>query len=47
MQVTRRKSAVQLRNTDPAAIVLARRIGPSLDNAGLAAACPHALWLRT
>jgi DNA invertase Pin-like site-specific DNA recombinase len=38
MQVTRRKSAVQLRNTDPAAIVLARRIGPSLDNAGLAAA---------
>ena len=38
MQVTRRRSAVQLRNTDPAAIALARRIGPSLDNAGLAAA---------
>ena len=38
MQLTRRKSAVQLRNTDPAAIVLARRIGPSLDNASLAAA---------
>jgi hypothetical protein len=38
MQVIRRKSAVQLRNTDPAAIALARRIGPSLDNAGLAAA---------
>jgi len=38
MQLTRRKSAVQLRNTDPAAIVLARRIGPTLDNAGLAAA---------
>jgi hypothetical protein len=38
MQVTRRHSAVQLRNTDPAAIALARRIGPSLDNAALAAA---------
>jgi hypothetical protein len=38
VQITRRKSAVQLRNTDPAAIVLARRIGPTLDNAGLAAA---------
>jgi DNA invertase Pin-like site-specific DNA recombinase len=38
IQVTRRKSAVQLRNTDPAAIALARRVGPTLDNAGLAAA---------
>jgi DNA invertase Pin-like site-specific DNA recombinase len=38
LQVTRRKNAVQLRNTDPAAIALARRIGPSLDNAGLASA---------
>jgi DNA invertase Pin-like site-specific DNA recombinase len=38
IQVTRRKNAVQLRNTDPAAIAMARRIGPSLDNAGLAAA---------
>ena len=36
--VTRRRNAVQLRNTDPAAIALARRIGPSLDNAALAAA---------
>lgn len=38
MQVTRRRSAVQLRNTDPAAIALAHRVGPNLDNAGLAAA---------
>jgi DNA invertase Pin-like site-specific DNA recombinase len=38
LQVTRRRNATQLRNTDPAAITLARRIGPALDNAGLAAA---------
>jgi Recombinase zinc beta ribbon domain/Recombinase len=38
LQATRRKNAIQLRNTDPAAIGLARRIGPTLDNAGLAAA---------
>ena len=38
LQATRRKNAIQLRNTDPAAIELARRIGPSLDNAELAAA---------
>jgi DNA invertase Pin-like site-specific DNA recombinase len=37
-QVTRRRSAVQLRCTDPAAIGLARRIGPGLDNNALAAA---------
>jgi DNA invertase Pin-like site-specific DNA recombinase len=36
--VTRRRNATQLRNTDPAAIALAHRIGPTLDNAGLAAA---------
>jgi DNA invertase Pin-like site-specific DNA recombinase len=35
---TRRRSAVQLRNTDPAAIALAHRIGPAMDNTGLAAA---------
>jgi DNA invertase Pin-like site-specific DNA recombinase len=36
--VTRRKNAIQLRSTDPAAIELARRIGPGLDNTALAAA---------
>jgi excisionase family DNA binding protein len=36
--LTRRKNAIQLRSTDPAAIELARRIGPGLDNAALAAA---------
>jgi DNA invertase Pin-like site-specific DNA recombinase len=35
---TRRKNAIQLRSTDPAAIGLARKIGPQLDNAALAAA---------
>jgi excisionase family DNA binding protein len=35
---TRRKNAIQLRSTDPAAIGLARKIGPQLDNAELAAA---------
>jgi predicted DNA-binding transcriptional regulator AlpA len=38
VQVTRRKNAFQLRSTDPAAIELARRIGPSLDNSALAKA---------
>jgi hypothetical protein len=38
VQVTRRRSAVQLRCTDAAAIGLARRIGPGLDNNALAAA---------
>jgi hypothetical protein len=38
IQVTRRRNAIQLRNTDPAAIALARRIGTGLDNAALAAA---------
>jgi hypothetical protein len=38
VQVTRRRSAVQLRCTDPAAIELARLIGPGLDNNALAAA---------
>src|SRR5204863_446998 len=37
-QVTRRRSAVQLRCTDPAAIELARRLGPGLDNNALAGA---------
>jgi DNA invertase Pin-like site-specific DNA recombinase len=36
--VTRRKNAIQLRSTDPAAIELAHRIGPSMDNNALAAA---------
>ena len=36
--VTRRKNAIQLRSTDPAAVGLARRIGPHVDNAALAAA---------
>jgi hypothetical protein len=35
---TRRKNAIQLRSTDPAAIGLARKIGPHLDNSALAAA---------
>lgn len=35
---TRRKNAIQLRSTDPAAIELARRTGPHMDNAALAAA---------
>jgi len=38
VQVTRRKNAIQLRSTDPAAIELACRIGPGLDNNALAAA---------
>jgi len=38
VQVTRRKNAIQLRCTDPAAIKLARRIGPGLDNNALAGA---------
>ena len=38
VQVTRRKNAIQLRATDPAAIELACRIGPVLDNNALAAA---------
>jgi DNA invertase Pin-like site-specific DNA recombinase len=38
VQVTRRKNAFQLRSTDPAAIELARRIGPGLDNNALAGA---------
>jgi DNA invertase Pin-like site-specific DNA recombinase len=36
--VTRRKNAIQLRATDPAAIELARRIGPGCDNNALATA---------
>jgi hypothetical protein len=36
--VTRHKNAIQLRSTDPAAIALARRTGPGLDNNALAAA---------
>jgi hypothetical protein len=32
VQVTRRKNAFQLRSTDAAAVELARRIGPALDN---------------
>jgi DNA invertase Pin-like site-specific DNA recombinase len=38
IQATRRRNAIQLRNTDPATIALARSIGPDLNNAGLAAA---------
>jgi hypothetical protein len=34
----RRKNAIQLRSTDPAAIELARKIGPQLDNAAALAA---------
>src|SRR6266542_2682641 len=40
--VTRRKNAIQLRSTDPAAIELACRIGPGLDNNALAAALNNA-----
>ena len=36
VSATRRKNAIQLRSTDPAAIELARKIGPQLDNAALA-----------
>jgi len=42
LQVTRRRSAVQLRCTDPAAIELACRIGPGCDNNALAAALNNA-----
>jgi DNA invertase Pin-like site-specific DNA recombinase len=42
LRVTRRRSAVQLRSTDPAAIALARKIGPGLDNNALAAALNNA-----
>jgi hypothetical protein len=35
---TRRKNAIQLRSTDPAAIALARQVGPHVDNTALAAA---------
>jgi excisionase family DNA binding protein len=38
VRATRRKNAIQLRSTDPAAIELARKIGPGLDNNALAAA---------
>jgi DNA invertase Pin-like site-specific DNA recombinase len=38
LQITRRKNAIQLRTTDPAAIELACRIGPGCDNNTLAAA---------
>lgn len=38
IRVTRRKNAYQLRSTSPAAVELARRIGPGLDNNALAAA---------
>src|SRR5206468_2281690 len=37
-RATRRKNAIQLRSTDPAAIELACRLGPGLDNNALAAA---------
>jgi DNA invertase Pin-like site-specific DNA recombinase len=42
ISVTRRRNAIQLRCTDSAAIDLAQRVGPSLDNAGLAAALNQA-----
>jgi hypothetical protein len=42
LHVTRRKNATQLRATDPAALELARRIGPGLDNPALAAALNQA-----
>jgi predicted DNA-binding transcriptional regulator AlpA len=42
IQATRRKNAIQLRCTNPAAIALARRIGPRLDNNALAAALNQA-----
>jgi len=38
VRLTRRKNAIQLRSTDPAAIALARRIGPGCDNNALASA---------
>jgi predicted DNA-binding transcriptional regulator AlpA len=38
LHVTRRKNAIQLRTTDPAAINLARQLGPTHDNNALAAA---------
>jgi DNA invertase Pin-like site-specific DNA recombinase len=38
IHLTRRKNAIQLRSTDPAAIELACRIGPGLDNNALAGA---------
>jgi hypothetical protein len=38
IHLTRRKNTIQLRCTDPAAIELARRIGPGLDNNALAGA---------
>src|SRR6266568_3591134 len=38
IRLTRRKNAIQLRSTDPAAIELACRIGPGCDNHALAAA---------
>ena len=38
LHLTRRKNAIQLRATDPAAIELACRIGPRMDNNALAAA---------
>ena len=42
LAVTRRRNAIQLRATDPAAIDLARRVGPGLDNTGLATALNQA-----
>jgi len=42
LPVTRRRNAIQLRTTDPAAIELARRVGPGMDNAALAAALNQA-----
>jgi hypothetical protein len=42
LHVTRRRNAIRLRATDPAAIELANRVGPSLDNNGLAAALNQA-----
>ncbi|MGH3821615.1 MAG: recombinase family protein [Pseudonocardiaceae bacterium] len=42
LPVTRSRNAIQLRTTNPAAIELARRIGPGLDNTTLAAALNQA-----
>jgi DNA invertase Pin-like site-specific DNA recombinase len=42
LPVTRSRNAIQLRATDPAAIALAKRVGPGLDNAELAAALNQA-----
>lgn len=42
LPVTRRRNPIQLRCTDPAAIDLATRVGPALDNAALAAALNQA-----